>query len=235
MKLQNTLSIPAAAEEAWRVLLDIERITPCVPGATLTSQDGDSYQGRIKVRLGPVSLTYNGTVKFLSRNETDRTVVLEAGGRETRGNGTAKALVTCRLVGSGENSTDVFVETDLAITGKPAQFGRGTLAEVAGTLIGQFAENLAAELATAPPVSADPPAGALTETGAPTEADDTGPAAPSGRSELPVAEPPRTAEPIDLIDAAGAGVLKRLAPPATALAALLLLALVLRGRRRTDR
>ncbi|MGW1787096.1 SRPBCC family protein [Streptomyces sp. NPDC002143] len=229
MRLQNTLSIPAAAEEAWRVLLDIERITPCVPGATLISRDGDSHHGRIKVKLGPVSLTYKGTVKFLSRNESDRTVVLEAGGRETRGNGTAKALVTCRLVGSDDDSTDVFVETDLAITGKPAQFGRGTLAEVAGTLIGQFARNLADELATIPPVSGDPPAEA------PTEADDTGSAAPSGRSEPPAAVPPRTAEPIDLIDAAGVGVLKRVAPPAIALAALLLLVLVLRGRRRTDR
>ncbi|MER6961292.1 SRPBCC family protein [Streptomyces sp. NPDC000618] len=229
MKLQNTLSIPAAVDEAWRVLLDIERITPCVPGATLISQDGDSHHGRIKVKLGPVSLTYQGTVKFLSRNETDRTVVLEAGGRETRGNGTAKALVTCRLVGSGDDSTDVFVETDLAITGKPAQFGRGTLAEVTRTLIGQFAKNLADELATIPPVSADPP------TEAPTGAAGTGAAAPSGRSEPPVALPARTAEPIDLIDAAGAGVLKRVAPTATALAALLLLLLVLRGRRRTHR
>ncbi|MGW1024772.1 SRPBCC family protein [Streptomyces sp. NPDC002577] len=221
MKLQNTLSIPAAADEAWRVLLDIERITPCVPGATLTSRDDDSYHGRIKVKLGPVTLTYKGTIKFLLQNEPDKTVVLEAGGRETRGNGTAKALVTCRLIGSGDDSTDVFVETDLAITGKPAQFGRGTLAEVAGTLIGQFAENLAAELAAVPPALADPP------TAAPTEA---------GSSSDPPASPaPRTAEPIDLIDAAGAGVLKRLAPPATVLAALLLLALVLRGRRRTDR
>ncbi|MGW1711913.1 SRPBCC family protein [Streptomyces sp. NPDC002156] len=229
MKLENTLSIPVAADEAWRVLLDIERVAPCVPGAMLTSRDGDACQGRIKVKLGPVSLTYKGTVKFLSQNETDRTVILEAGGRETRGNGTAKALVTCRLVGSGENSTDVFVETDLAITGKPAQFGRGTLAEVAGTLIDQFAKNLADELTTIPPVSGDPPPEA------PTEADDTGSAAASARSEPPAAVPPRPAEPIDLIDAAGVGVLKRVAPPASALAALLLLVLVLRGRRRTDR
>jgi carbon monoxide dehydrogenase subunit G len=209
MKLQNTLTIPAAAEEAWQVLLDIERITPCVPGATLTSREGDSYQGRIKVKLGPVSLTYHGTVKFLSRNEDDKTVVLEAGGRETRGNGTAKALVTCRLVGSGPHSTDVFVETDLAVTGKPAQFGRGTLAEVAGTLIGRFAENLAAELAV------------------------TGRATAVVPDEPAVVSPP-AAEPVDLIDAVGA--LKRIAPPVTALAALLLLlALVARGFRRLHR
>ncbi|MFF4276513.1 SRPBCC family protein [Streptomyces sp. NPDC001536] len=209
MKLQNTLTVPASVEEAWRVLLDIERVTPCVPGATLTSRDGDSFQGLIKVKLGPVTLTYRGTVKFLSRNEADRTVVLEASGRETRGNGTAKALVRCRLAGSGANSTDVFVDTDLAVTGKPAQFGRGALAEVAGALIGRFAENLAAELAVAAPATAAEPA-----------------------APIPA---PVVAEPLDLIDAAGEGALKRIAQPATALAALLLFALLVRGRRRTDR
>ncbi|MGI5460818.1 SRPBCC family protein [Streptomyces sp. CA-249302] len=194
MRLENKLTIPVPVGEAWRVLLDIERITPCVPGASLTARDGDTFQGRIKVRLGPVGLTYSGTVKFLSLNEGDRKVVLEAAGRETRGNGTARATVTCRLVGSGGDATDVFVETDLAVTGKPAQFGRGTLAEVAGTLIGRFAENLAGELATtARDVTPDEPA---------------------------VVRPP-TAEPIDLIAATGA--LKRFAAPAAALLLLLLL------------
>ncbi|KPI20361.1 carbon monoxide dehydrogenase subunit G [Actinobacteria bacterium OK074] len=225
MRLENTVTIPVAAQEAWRVLLDIERVTPCVPGATLTSRDGDSYRGRIKVKLGPVSLTYDGTVRFVSRDETDRTVVLEAAGRETRGNGTAKALVTCRLADSGENSTEVSVATDLAITGKPAQFGRGTLAEVAGALIGQFAKNLAAQLAATERESTDAEAAISGDV----DADGTAPVASAGL-------PPRTtAEPLDLVDAAGAGLLERLAPPATALAALLLLALVLRGRRRPDR
>ncbi|MGW3289026.1 SRPBCC family protein [Streptomyces sp. NPDC001002] len=207
--MENRLTVPAPVEEAWRVLLDIERVTPCVPGATLTSRDGDSFQGRIKVKLGPVGLTYHGTVTFLSRDEADRTVVLEAGGREIRGNGTAKARVTCRLVASGTNSTDVLVDTDLAITGKPAQFGRGTLAEVAGTLIGRFAENLAAELAVPAP---DPTAEPVLQ---------------------PVPAPdPLVAEPINLIEAAGGGALKRIVPPATV---LLLLALLVRGRRRTHR
>ncbi|MEU6142723.1 SRPBCC family protein [Streptomyces sp. NPDC047081] len=206
MRLQSTLTIPVAVGEAWRVLLDIERITPCVPGATLTGRDGDSFRGRIKVKLGPIGLTYSGTVTFVSLNEAAKTVVLNATGRETRGNGTAKATVTCRLVDSGGGATDVLVETDLAVTGKPAQFGRGTLAEVAGTLIGRFAENLAAELAaTAPDMASDEPT---------------------------VVRPP-TADPIDLVEATGA--LKRLPPIATALAALLLLALVLRSLRRTAR
>ncbi|MET8212887.1 SRPBCC family protein [Streptomyces sp. NPDC005373] len=146
MKLENTLSVPAAVGDAWKVLLDVERVAPCVPGATLTSSDGGTHHGRIKVKLGPIALTYQGTVTFLTRDEQAKVVVLEAGGREVRGNGTAKARVTCRLADAGPDRTDVHVETELTVTGKPAQFGRGALAEVSGALMDRFAENLAAEL-----------------------------------------------------------------------------------------
>ena len=137
-------------DEAWRVLLDIERIAPCVPGATLTARDGDRYQGRVKVKLGPISLSYHGSVTFVSIDEASRIVVLQAAGREVRGGGMANAVVTCRLT-ARDDATDVLVDTDLTITGKPAQFGRGALAEVAGTMIAQFATNLAAEMAPAGP------------------------------------------------------------------------------------
>ncbi|MGW0684074.1 SRPBCC family protein [Streptomyces sp. NPDC002754] len=147
MKLENKLGIPVAIDDAWRVLLDVERVAPCVPGATLTGSEGDTHHGRIKVRLGPVGLAYSGTVTFVTRDETSKVVVLEAGGRESRGNGTAKARVTCRLASATDPAhTDVHVETELTITGRPAQFGRGTLAEVSGALMDRFAENLAAEL-----------------------------------------------------------------------------------------
>ncbi|GAA2443967.1 SRPBCC family protein [Actinomadura vinacea] len=194
--------------EAWRVLLDIERIAPCVPGATLTARDGDRYTGKIKVKLGPIGLTYSGTVTFVSQDEDARIAVLEAAGRETRGNGTAKAVVTCRLVEAGE-ATDVLVETDLAITGKPAQFGRGALAEVAGTLIGRFAANLAEVISAGSPGGGTEPHRADT-------------------SDAPAAG----SEPIDLLDTAGGGIIKRIGP-AAAVTALLLLLLVLRrlGRR----
>ncbi len=145
MKLENQFQIPVPTAAAWKVLLDVERVAPCVPGATLTGSEGETYKGTVKVKLGPIGLTYNGTVTFVSTDEETGVAVLEATGREARGNGTAKALVTCRLVPAGD-VTDVHVETDLAITGKPAQFGRGALNEVAGTLIGQFADNLAKEL-----------------------------------------------------------------------------------------
>ncbi|KAB2381304.1 SRPBCC family protein, partial [Actinomadura montaniterrae] len=146
MKLENAFTIPVPADEAWRVLLDIERIAPCVPGATLTSRDGDRFDGKVKVRLGPIGLTYSGSVAFVSLDEDAGVAVMEAAGRETRGGGTAKAVVTCRLTGRG-GTTDVQVETDLAITGKPVQFGRGALADVSAALLGRFAANLAEEIA----------------------------------------------------------------------------------------
>lgn len=146
MKLENTFAIPVPVDEAWKVLLDVERVAPCVPGATLTGSEGDTHQGRIKVKLGPVALTYSGTVTFVTRDEAAKVVVLEAGGREARGNGTATARVTCRLSAADPGHTDVHVETELSVTGRPAQFGRGTLADVSGALMARFAENLAAEL-----------------------------------------------------------------------------------------
>ncbi|MFF0490093.1 SRPBCC family protein [Nocardia sp. NPDC004068] len=219
MKLENSFSIPVPAADAWPVLLDLERIAPCVPGAVLTSREGDDFHGKIKVKLGPVGLTYTGVIKVLSQDEQAKVAVLEGGGRETRGNGTAKAVVTCRMVENG-GTTDVFVETDLAITGKPAQFGRGVLADVAGTLIGRFADNLAAE------ISASAPTAELVAT----QID-------SDEELQPVATPTRpAAEPIDLIRAAGMGGNRELGL-AVAVAALGLLSLVLLllRRRRTDR
>ncbi|WP_067693590.1 SRPBCC family protein [Nocardia jejuensis] len=218
MKLENTFRIPVPAHDAWPVLLDLERIAPCVPGATLTSRDGDDFHGKIKVKLGPVGLTYNGVIKVVSQDPQARIAVLEGRGRETRGNGTAKATIVCRLVESG-GGTDVLVETDLAITGKPAQFGRGALADVAGTLIGQFATNLATEITSTAQVAA--------ETSAPAE--DSEPAAETGtRSELRSVPRP-AAEPIDLLRAAGAGGPRRVVLAAAAI--LLVLALILTGRR----
>lgn len=205
MKLENTFSIPVPVDDAWGVLLDIERIAPCVPGAALTGKSDEGYTGKIKVKLGPIGLTYNGVIKFKSTDEQAKIAVLEGGGREARGNGTAQAVITCRLVES-DGTTNVFVDTDLNITGKPAQFGRGTLAEVAGTLIGQFADNLAAEITTA----------AASET--------------TAEPKQPAAAP--DPEPIDLLDAAGMGGLKRYAPPT--IAALLLLAILLLLRRRRN-
>ncbi|MWA02514.1 carbon monoxide dehydrogenase [Actinomadura sp. LD22] len=229
MRLENAFTIPVPADEAWRVLLDIERIAPCVPGAALTSRDGDRYHGKVKVRLGPIGLTYSGSVAFVSLDEDAGVAVLEAAGRETRGGGTAKAVVTCRLTGRGD-ATDVHVETDLAITGKPAQFGRGALADVSAALLGTFAANLAEEIAPggdAPPV---PDASTGTGDAPPASAAPAEPAAP----EAPAA-PARQAAPVDLLRTAGPGAVRLAAAPAAASLALLVVLLAVRRRRRAGR
>lgn len=228
MKLENTFQIPVPADTAWPVLLDLERLAPCVPGATLTSRDGDDFHGKIKVKLGPVGLTYNGVIKILSQDAESKVAVLEGGGRETRGNGTAKAVITCRLVESG-GITEVFVDTDLAITGKPAQFGRGALADVAGTLIGTFADNLAAEITSSANGAGDAaPAGATDAAGA-----GSAPAEPDATSRAtaptPIAARPG-AEPIDLMAAAGLSANRQLVLALCA-AVLVILFLLTRHRR----
>lgn len=145
MKLENRFTVPVPVDEAWKVLLDVERIAPCMPGATLTSVDGDSFEGKVKVKVGPINLTYGGKARFVSKDDATHVAVIDGSGKETRGTGTAKATITCRLVDQGA-STDIEVDTDLAITGKPAQFGRGVLADVSAKLVDQFAACLSEEI-----------------------------------------------------------------------------------------
>src|SRR5690348_5913115 len=147
MELENSFIIPVPPEQAWPVLLDVERIAPCMPGATVDSVDGDVVKGRIKVKVGPVSLTYAGTAHFTERDEQARSVTLEASGKETRGSGTATATVRSTLQGEGDGQTRVVVHTTMSVTGRPAQFGRGVMTEVGGRIIERFATNLAAQLA----------------------------------------------------------------------------------------
>ncbi|HEY2078585.1 MAG TPA: SRPBCC domain-containing protein [Streptosporangiaceae bacterium] len=153
MELEHSFSVPVPAERAWDVLLDVERVAPCMPGATLDSVEGDSIAGRIKVKVGPISMTYAGTAKFTERDRDAGVVTLEASGKETRGAGTASASVRSQLTPEGDH-TMVTVHTTLNVTGKPAQFGRGVMTEVGGKLIGIFANNLAAMLAAEPAAEA---------------------------------------------------------------------------------
>ena len=160
MKLEHSFTVPVGVEQAWEVLLDIERVAPCMPGAVLDSIDGDNFTGRVKIKLGPVNLTYKGSASFVEKDEAARRVVLDANGKDARGNGTAAAKVTATLVGQGE-STQVNVVTDLNITGKPAQFGRGVMVDVGNKLIGQFASCLEGKIGgepePEPPVAAPEP------------------------------------------------------------------------------
>src|SRR5690348_9123455 len=129
MKLEHDFTVPAPVDEAWKVLLDVERVTPCMPGATLLTVDGDEFTGSVKVKVGPITVTYNGKAKFVERDESAHRAVIEATGRETRGSGTASATVNAVLADAGSGTTKVTVETDLNVTGRPAQFGRGVMEE----------------------------------------------------------------------------------------------------------
>src|SRR5215218_6557211 len=145
MRLDHEFQVPVSAAQAWPILLDIDRIAPCMPGATITKVDGDDFEGTVKVKVGPITVTYGGTASFLEKDESQRIAVIEARGKETRGSGTATARVTAQLFDEGATSR-VAVVTDLNITGKPAQFGRGVMVDVGNKLIGQFADCLAGKL-----------------------------------------------------------------------------------------
>jgi carbon monoxide dehydrogenase subunit G len=142
MELEHSFTVPVPEERAWEVLLDVERVAPCMPGASLDSVEGDNISGRIKVKVGPIAMTYAGTARFTERDQHAHVITLEASGKETRGAGTASAKVRSMLEGQ-DGQTHVIVHTTLNVTGRPAQFGRGVMAEVGGKLIGIFASNLA--------------------------------------------------------------------------------------------
>src|SRR5215204_3140770 len=142
MKLENEFTVDVPVEDVWSVLLDLERVTPCLPGAALTEESGDEYKGEMKVRLGPVSQEYQGTVKIEEADEAEHRAVIRAEGKDARGQGTASATITSTLQDEGNGNVRVHVETDMQITGRVAQFGRGLHQEVAAKLLNRFAECL---------------------------------------------------------------------------------------------
>jgi uncharacterized protein len=181
MELTHRFTVPVPIEEAWAHFNDISSVAECFPGATVTSADDDSFAGSVKVKLGPIALVYNGSGSFTEKDDTAYRFVVDAKGKDKRGNGTAGAVVSMAMREAG-SSTDVEVITDLAITGKPAQFGRGVMQDVSDKLLGQFVACLEQRFATAAPTEADqaPPAPTpveLVETPDPTLTDETAPAA----------------------------------------------------------
>jgi uncharacterized protein len=223
MELQHQFTVPVPVGEAWRVLLDIERIAPCMPGATVEGFDGEHIMGRVKVKVGPITVTYFGTATFEEMNESAHRIVLTAQGKEVRGQGTARATVTGTLA-EEDGGTTVTVVTDLTITGRPAQFGRGVMADVGDKLVGQFADCVSRQLASGEP-SASAPAGAAE--GAATSPDRAGSAEPAAFGRTGWYE----AEPIDLLRTAGVPVAKR-AAVVLVVAALAALTVILIRRKR---
>ena len=216
MELKNSFTVPADIETAWKTLLDVEAIAPCMPGATLESVDGDEFSGNVKVKLGPVSMTYGVQARFLSKDESTHTAVIEGTGKETRGSGTARANVTTAMVAEGPQLTRVDVTTDLTITGKAAQFGRGVMQDVAGRLVGQFATNLEGVIASR---TGGAPADAPQE-------ETSGAVA----SEPRVVSPPQQAEALDLGSVAMGPVLKRAIPAVIVVVAVVAIIWVIASR-----
>ena len=182
MELTNEFSVPVPVEQAWAVLTDIERIAPCMPGTTLEEVDGDEYKGNVKVKVGPMTAQYRGAARFLERDDAAHRAVLRAEGREARGQGNAAATITATVAADGDGSV-VKVVTDLTITGKVAQFGRGVLADVSARLMKEFADRLAQDLSEVSVAAVDAP-------------------------ETPKAQP----APVDLVATAGVPLAKRAAP-----------------------
>jgi carbon monoxide dehydrogenase subunit G len=201
MELENSFTVPADVDTAWQTLLDVQAIAPCMPGATLDSVNGDEFSGKVKVKLGPVSMVYGGEAKFLSTDEATHTAVIEGTGKESRGTGTAQANVTVALTAEGATSTRVDVSTDLMITGKAAQFGKGVMQDVAGRLVGQFASNLEGVIASRSTTVSEPVSEGTSDDGGVAT---TAPA--------PTPAPPKQAEALDLGSVAMGPVLKRAVP-----------------------
>lgn len=146
MELQHSFTVPASVDEAWDLFMDLHRVGGCFPGATVTDASGESFAGTVKVKLGPIALLYAGSGSFIERDVEARRAVIEAKGKDKRGNGTAGATVTIQLSPDGDG-TRADVQTDLAVTGKPAQFGRGVMQDVSDKLLGQFVSCIETQLA----------------------------------------------------------------------------------------
>ncbi|XBB66642.1 SRPBCC family protein [Nocardioides sp. WV_118_6] len=186
MQLDHTFTVPVTTDRAWEALLDFERVAPCLPGATLAGMEGDVLEGAVKVKLGPVMLNYLGTATILERNAADHVMVMDGRAKDARGNGTAAARITARLEELDRDNTAVHVTTELDVTGRPAQFGRGLMQDVSNKIVGQFATRLADELTQ--PRAAAP--------GAPAVPSATAAAAPAAAAPRPVA--PAENPPLDL-------------------------------------
>jgi carbon monoxide dehydrogenase subunit G len=220
IELDNSFTVPVPPEQAWHVLLDVERIAPCMPGASVTSVEGDEVAGQVKVKLGPLSLSYKGTAKFTEKDQASHSITIEASGKETRGAGTASATVHAGLKPADtEDQTLVSIHTTLNVTGRPAQFGRSLLPEVSGKLIAQFAANLEALIeadSAAPTAQAE---GTTTEGGAQSGSGGTAIAPAAAQSAVLL---PQQEDSLNLIKLVGGPVLKRVIPIA-AVAALLVI------------
>jgi uncharacterized protein len=243
MELVNDFTVNVPVDEAWKTLTDVERIAPALPGAQLEEVEGDVYRGKVKVKVGPILAQFKGQATFVEKDDSNHKAVLKAEGRETGGKGNASALITAQLVPEGSASTKVTVTTDLTITGKVAQFGRGALADVSTKLLGQFVDNLettvlgqgsgdggSATTSTAASASTTTATTATSTEGNGSTTATSDAAAPATPGVRKITGP--EAKPVDLLDAAGAPILKRLLP---VIGVVVVLVVLLRIRRKRHR
>ena len=226
MELTNEFDVEVPVDEAWAVLTDLERIAPCMPGAQLTEVEGDEFRGNVKVKVGPITAQYKGVARFAEKDDANHRAVIDAQGRDTRGQGNANALITATLAAQG-TGTRVTVKTDLRLTGKVAQFGRGAIADVSAALLNQFVSCLEHDLLAgdaAPTAVAETPAAPEPDAGA-----DATPAAvqPAADGVRKIDSP--EAEAVDLLSVAG-GTVAKYAIGAVVILALVVLVLVLRRK-----
>ncbi|PHX70950.1 MAG: membrane oxidoreductase [Acidimicrobium sp.] len=204
MDLNHQFTVAVPVEDAWRILTDVERIAPCLPGAQLLEIEGDTYRGVVKVKVGPIQAQFKGQANFIERDDIAHKVVLKGEGRDTTGKGNAAAIITAEMTAVDANSTSVTVNTDLSVTGKVAQFGRGAMADISDKLLAAFVVNLnsliAEQPATAAPASTEP---------APTPTD--------GIRTIESAD----VAPLNLLSAAGSPILKRAIPVVVVVVAVL--------------
>jgi carbon monoxide dehydrogenase subunit G len=234
MEITDSFRVSTPIDQTWKVLLDLERIAPCMPGAQLQEVEGDEYRGIVKVKVGPITAQYKGAARIVEADESARKVVLDAAGRDTRGQGNAKATIVVQMA-EADGGTKVDVATDLQVTGKVAQFGRGVLADVSTKLLGQFVDSLERDVLTGAPSDAAPaapevveattevPTGSTAPEPAPTAAAAAAPAPAATAASAPRKIESKEAEPVDLLGVAGAPLGKRLLPVALGSIVLFLL------------
>lgn len=228
MDLNHQFTVAVPVEDAWRILTNVELIAPCLPGAQLQEIEGDTYRGIVKVKVGPIQAQFKGQANFLERDDVAHKVVLKGEGRDTGGKGNASAIITAEMTSVTATTTEVTVNTDLSITGKVAQFGRGAMADISDKILAQFVENLNTLIADTPEVASTPaPAQTSAPEATPAAAPETAGTAPSAAPVAPAPEAVRKidgpeAAPIDLLSAAGSPILKRAIPVVIVIAAVVL-------------
>lgn len=208
MDLNHQFEVPVPVEEAWKILTDVERIAPCLPGAELQEVEGDTYRGVVKVKVGPIQAQFKGQASFIERDDAGHKAVLKGEGRDTGGKGNAAAVITAQLSALSPTNTECKVHTDLSITGKVAQFGRGAMADISEKILAQFVVNLNELIAAQPASSA-----VMNDRNETSSASTT-----DGVRKIDGPE----AKPIDLLDAAGAPILKRALPVIAVVAAVVI-------------